>query len=695
LVPKSTPTTPKAVAAEADDVVKEYRVLPSPRAKEAKEEVGRLSAKVADLTAKISGVKITPEQKREAGRLRAALDKVLPYADEEHERVILSNLMFGGLYWSSAVVNQSGSVTDLINNFWGTSQDANVDLHDYVEQMWQMGGATFIAIPLMQLKNRYEMSNEQFRTFFDRTKRHLAEKRLKAGELVHDWKSRLLTRADRVQKTLDETEDVLDSVHDVAFMATQPIDELDLITSGSPDAIRAKNKLILDTIAASGSEFGKPSAEYLKSVNAYSGTVEERVQIARAKHGDYLDSLRRSLQGETELNSNGQQKWAYALQRMSPETKQMILEKSNDEIIDAAIGEMVKLHKSMNGTTYVQMKPERIPFFLEDGRYKTTHEVKSDHSPPTLRVRYETMMGFSPDIDDKIRPASGWVASKEWGTIEPENPHANMNFDLAGRVGGCYGEITVKLKSDVSGRTKYAYGDSLMSESLPISFDETDPDAIYTAYTGMGTGSSGDTKDHSEEQLFRFLQAHNSGSLATINAAEDSGLSLRNRDYYEAIIPGAFSLDEVESLRIPVSQMLGMNLDGGPSDDLATVYTDMTKTEKLRDLGFSDEEIAYLMDAIARDGGKASLPGSGELQSLLRYRKIKRNKDVFDSKGVQVFVTTDKGFDLFDPKSYGGRDGDDIEQLIVKNFKTKLLKQVKDGMTEAARPKTRPAVSDL
>lgn len=693
LVPKSTPAVAEAPV-PADEVIKDYRVLPSPRAREAKEEVSRAAAKIAEITSKLRDIKLTPEQREEAGRLRRALDKVIPYVDEEHERVILSNLMFGGFYWSCAVADRHGAIADLLNNFWGTSQDSNVDLHDYIEQMWQIGGASFIAVPLLQLKNRYRMTKEQFDTFVDRTRRYLAEKKLKAGEIVHGWKDRLSTRLGRVEKLFDGTEDVIDSVSDIEFAfssSAAPVADLDLITSGAPSAIEGKNKRILDAIAESGSEFGNPSQEYLDRIaDVPTGlhskmTREQRVARSETLHREFLSKARKQLQGEEDSPD-----WRMQIDNLSPEVKQMILEKSDDELIGAAKKQMIAHHRSMTGTVRVQIKPEYLPSFLADGRWKTTHETASEHSPSGIRVGYEAAaLGIDPDADATLRPTSGWAESSEWknkrGGLESSNPLALLNHSVAGHV-GIYGDTTIKLKPDVSKRAKYCFGDSLAGNAMPVGFDETDIDAVYVAYTSLFDAGAGG--DDTVPQLFRFLEAEASGSLANANAV--TGTDASTRSYYETLIPGGFSIDEVESISIPRSDLLAMKSLTLRGTALSQ-YEELAPTEKLRELGFSEDEIDYLMNRLARaretEGTRDStfdmLPGAGALRAILQQQHMQEQKEAIEAKGITVLVTNQDGIDLFDPTNYGGQEGDDIVELLTDEFYKNLASSVRDKMAAA------------
>lgn len=367
---------------------------------------------------------------------------------------------------------------------------------------------------------------------------------------------------------------------------------------------------------------------------------------------------------------------------LHPDVKQLILSSTDDELLDIIETQMAEFHRGVSKNVRVRLNGgDRMDSFLSDGRYKTTHEAQSSHSQPGVRAQYESTIGIPKGLAPVYRPASGYITHPDW----TEN----------GQGLGAYGGIELILRPEVSGRTGYGTDDSFNTLLSPVSFGDVDPKSIFAAL--MPANGKYDHKVDSH--TLGWLESARSGSFKNVNASESGSPETlgRQHNYFEALILGGFEATEIEKVNIPYTALGQISrredaLEGSFKDFVAEFLTG----ERLARAGFSDVELQHLRKIVAEHKATKFSPLPLELiragsDQLREFRVAQARKLKFEEYGISVEVTyppelaqflpyNSRGLDLFDPVSWGGNPGDDVETILNERFETGLLKEVRDSM---------------
>lgn len=469
---------------------------------------------------------------------------------------------------------------------------------------------------------------------------------------------------------------------------------------GKGAAILAKNEQILGEIERAGGALFKPTPEFIEA-HGENGIFGIRPPEAvykgqRTAAAFRLQNVREYLRtGKAPVDYRGEPLVSQAaLDRIHPDTRQMILDMTDDELVDLIERQAVEFHRGVSKNIRVSIpRGQRLEKFLEEGRYLTTHEARSDHSDAEIRRYYETQIGFPRKLDVSLRPASGYVVHPDWEQrarenyqretgIEP-NEHSELPRNVAGQV-GIYGGVELVLRPEVSGRSAYGAGDSISTMLRPARFDEEDPHAIFSAMI-----SSGGKDWHTIQHLtLGFLDSARTGSFENVNAYDAGAADIvdpktGNRTYFEALIPGSFSIEDVAAVRISYDDLAFRAVDPNKHhsgedalEQTKQIRDEFFSADKLRSMGFSDEEVEYLLGLLDNyrhyNNTSPSIPGEmmiPAVRDLLKFREARQKRQMIESKGIPVQVTDPKGVNRFDPEFYGGKPGDDIEQLLLGKFR--------------------------
>lgn len=104
----------------------------------------------------------------------------------------------------------------------------------------------------------------------------------------------------------------------------------------------------------------------------------------------------------------------------------------------------------------VAVRKSTLSKILKSGRLKSQHEVGSSSAALQPEVRLdveETQLGVPRDIDVKKRPIYGWVRAQRRSNGEEE--------EVSDIGTGVYGDINLRMRSDVKSRTTLTMGDSV------------------------------------------------------------------------------------------------------------------------------------------------------------------------------------------------------------------------------------------
>lgn len=531
---------------------------------------------------------------------------------------------------------------------------------------------------------------------------------------------------------------------------TQTSSEPELLDAQTNDLIsekiKARNKEILDGIRESGgTDFARPTPEFLDKINVgrtYSQRgfdnpepgYESHIFPAIPRQSEYdaaesrrerarlfLTSLKKVLEeyGDEEpdwesskyagrrgsitprKSKYGMQPsdW-HAVRHGSPELLAMIKEKSVDELLEIMEEQAAKFIDP-DLEIRVRTDAERLESILKDGRFRTIFEVESRvidgarvSAPTESRIFLEERLGLPADTPPEFRPASGYVVHPDWiakavedfkAAHEGREPTENDDLPLlAGPLWG-YGEVEIKLRPEVKGRSSFGRGDSFNGQVDQVRFDETDPAVIANALiTGQGRDA-----DEFNISAIRMLESATIGDFSDINVVSRSpGEGFTQSDvYFEALIPGGFNLEEIEEVVMPLRIATEFDMDAVSKDLTAEFFA----TDKLRAMGLSEEEIAYVLQKMSEtEYGRSPIANvssawvSGVLK-VQEFRAARARRDALAEAGIPLRVTDPgsrrkSGIDIFDPVAYGGKPDDDVEKILIDRATKDIVRQIRESM---------------
>jgi hypothetical protein len=398
---------------------------------------------------------------------------------------------------------------------------------------------------------------------------------------------------------------------------------------------------------------------------------------------------------------------------------------SNEELAQALSETAKKFADGVDPQVRVRMRTgPAFTRFLRDKKYKTTHDedLVRRSSGAEIRRQYEASLGIMPDVGPELRPVSGYVVHEDWRkeairqfreTYGYEPPE-HLDIDKAsksayGHAGGVegYGGVQIVLKKDVAGRSAYGRGDSLKKWMHPSRFGEEDPEMILNAII-LNQANSG-LMGSAEEDVLSLLEARRTQSFVDFNGA----------DYFEALIAGGFDFSDIEEIKIPYAGF--KTLSENPDELIKSVKKEFFSTEKLRELGFSEEEIKYILNAINEDSVKTNLTdlmtkakelhaadldyniedvlpvqanflGEDWIKELLIYRNSKKRVAELEALGIKAtLIDTETDykkakaqFSRLDPRHYGVETEEEIEELLIK----RIVEGMKGKAQRAMNPPT-------
>lgn len=468
------------------------------------------------------------------------------------------------------------------------------------------------------------------------------------------------------------------------------------LNPGSRQAIEAKNVETLAGIEEAGGSFAR------------TGSAESVAKARREKMTTQLDSLKESLR-----NGEAPENIVLTGNDMDPELRDLILSTDTDELIRMIEDSAVKYHQGLSGPR-VRMREEFLDGFLEDGRYKTTHETWSRNASADGRRRYEELIGIPSSAGAELRPASGFVvhedALKEMARVWEESqgvpPSEYVDLGLAynwitgtpeGRqaldgMGDSYGWIELVLDPSVTGRTAQGGVDTISNSTNVARMDSEDRDEIANAVLGRSGVWSGEFTG----TMLSHLEAERTGSLAHVTDAKGGWRAEKGKgqyNYEEALIAGSFDLSEVadvrllpqtrnpEGLEISLDPVLGFKNGAALKAD---IHEQFYSPEALKKAGLTDEEIAYLQenDLLNLEGRLADHIGGRTVMGVLEGRKAQELEDKLKAAGAQKVTHVHlSGKDMMDPASFG--DDAKLGETAAEIREARAQRDITAGAREA------------
>lgn len=390
---------------------------------------------------------------------------------------------------------------------------------------------------------------------------------------------------------------------------------------------------------------------------------------------------------------------------VDPEVRRIISNADERQVSKMVDAVAVDFHEGVDRRPRLRVSTGELDKVISDGGRSFTDR---GHFSNAERA-YQSLIGIHPDTDDIDRPIVGYVihpaqdqaardvmrksgtpigdAPIEWPL--GSNPHGDVDTD---------GEIEIVLKPEVSGRTAYGFGYGMDNRTRPVWLNSTDPSDISDALVHIDAESD---PEGSRMRMLNALSASVDGNYgyltdmgsvkpaATNQNEKTSDYLARVSDHARASKPqrlgaqimGGFVNEEIAEIRYPWSRIASSSSDM----DISDVVNKEPVSDRLRRLGFTDEEIEYFY----KMNGDRSLDyiSSATMSSLREYRKALEVKQEYEARGIPaVSFAHPAGIDPLDIASYMADPlpGSTVEDALAKAINEevdalveKMLKQVR------------------
>ena len=473
--------------------------------------------------------------------------------------------------------------------------------------------------------------------------------------------------------------------------------------------IRTRNADIYDRQTKRRSSPTKPTKQYRDMVSTRGLGSLGRIQTQEERNFDRQSSQANIVSG-IRLDTS-----------VDPEIQRLIKdmdERSISQMIDSVA---IEFHEGVDRRPRLRVSDNELSKIISDGgrHYKNQGHFSS------VEKSYQALIGLHPDTDDLDRPVSGYVvhpaqdlaarsemrrrgvpvgdAPIEWPT--GSNPHGDIDAD---------GDIEIVLKPEVSGRTAYGVGYGIDNRTRPVWLNSSDDSAISDAIIHVDPATD---PDGSQKRILNTLSAAVDGDLGYLtdsNSVKPAATSQNERteefgkrlashakeskpQRLGAQIMGGFVNEEISEIRYPWSKVANSSSE----IDISDVVNKEPVSDRLRRLGFTDQEIEYFYKV----NGNRSLDyiSSATMTSLREYRKaLQVQKDYKDLGIPDVSFLHPSGFDPLDASSYSANPKATmtvemaLAQAInaeVDEILEKMLKQVRKTRGKLWEMKPKAGVS--
>lgn len=323
-------------------------------------------------------------------------------------------------------------------------------------------------------------------------------------------------------------------------------------------------------------------------------------------------------------------------------------------------------------------------------------------STDSLTREYFNRIGLPENMDDEMLPVSGYVVHKSHLDAKRQKVRASGNgsmlpnavFEVGDQdeVGDgltAMGDIEVVLKPQVSNRTAYTIGDPVSSGARPVRLNSTNRDDISDALVGSANKNE---PSANMQTMLHMLAADRSNDLSIVNASFSDDMRMirpggdsmqaASRKPVEAMILGGFDANEVEQINYPYSRVQEL----ARNERIDDVVNDTSIADRLRQSGFSDEEIQYFYSV-----NKQGSINTEAMQLLREYRATNRVKENMKSRGfAKVKIAHPTGISMDDPRSFakGANAASSVEEVLkdrilneISDEAKKAIKKMRDGKT--------------
>lgn len=316
----------------------------------------------------------------------------------------------------------------------------------------------------------------------------------------------------------------------------------------------------------------------------------------------------------------------------------------------------------------------------------------------TARRAYETRIGIDPDVDDSIRPVSGYLVNRSQDAKRrsmaknniPEGiaaPFETVAGDPSGTDSVVQGEIEIILKPGVAKRTSYTRGDAVSTGGRVVAMNSDEQEDILSAII-MDDGPN--AKKTMARTMIGLLKASLDEDYTGVTALPDSKGRLtpvdkddpsaeeRSNESFEAMILGGFEIDDVEGIHFPYSKIQKI----AEEEDISDFINNNFISSRLKKLNNTAEE-ARIFSTMS----SANKIRTESIDALKEYRAAKRIKKMYESAGVgYVKISHPQGINIEDPRTYDKNASPltNVESIL----KAKISKEIDKEIEKAFKNKT-------
>ena len=367
---------------------------------------------------------------------------------------------------------------------------------------------------------------------------------------------------------------------------------------------------------------------------------------ATSKHYEKLDTSLNDLIGHDSevLGPNG------SILDVDPKVAEFISNNEKEDIGETIANAAVQYHRGFDRRPRVLLDSEEFENLLGTGGHTRPDIPYGENSAADLRMDYDLRNGFDIDTPANQRPVSGHLyhatdddkIDEILGLIEgPRMRRLPDYWDSEGEASWgnpleMGGDIELVLRPEISDRTHYGTGDAMSRGAIPTPMNSNSSDEILAAHTPRWDNGQEDGPFNNTKKMHDLLRSGVTGNYRDVSP---------DGEHHEAQISGGVNLDDVEFVRYPISKL---NWNSQQLDDDDIGKNDKSVAAKLRDAGFSNEEINFFYGAIS-DGRVSGLRNVNWLRQHLAAQK---EQERFNRLGVGVKFTNPDGIDLMNADSF-------------------------------------------
>lgn len=197
---------------------------------------------------------VKPKQRRALERQRKIAEKILSKIDDPDERDLMGNVAVNSAYWATTVAESSDSLSDVLDNIWSGREPSGYSPHQVVDEMYAWGGTYAVAVPLMMLKERMNLSRRQVNQVAERMKERFRALKIRAGTMNEGLQKRFGSSMDSVRSAWKARQSA--EVRDVEHLA-------DLMEDAVSAGIRTPDKPEPDLVFDDENEIEKVDHEII------------------------------------------------------------------------------------------------------------------------------------------------------------------------------------------------------------------------------------------------------------------------------------------------------------------------------------------------------------------------------------------------------------------------------------------------